>query len=268
MKNETAILNYREMLPASEIKHLVYCFWEFSIADELPTPLMHEIFPDGCVSLIYRRNKKANLDFLLSAGLTLEPMKKEVFPGDLLWGVKFAPSASRVILKMNPAKIETRPIFENNFLPHLTEGLLEKFKPCDNFENAVEIFRRKILSLEISRDETDEKISEAVELIIKTKGEIKIADAAENSGLSIRQLQRRFQKASGLTPKQFVRIQRFRASAMKLAKENAPKLVDVALEMGFTDQAHLTREFASITGRSPKSFAENVKKIGFGDLIE
>jgi AraC-like DNA-binding protein len=60
--------------------------------------------------------------------------------------------------------------------------------------------------------------------------------------LSVRQLQRRFLNATGLTPKQFARVQRWRATAIKLAGDAESKLVDCAAELGFTDQAHLSRE--------------------------
>ena len=38
--------------------------------------------------------------------------------------------------------------------------------------------------------------------------------------------------------------------------------------MGFSDQAHLTHEFSTITGRSPNSFAKNVKRIEHGKIIK
>jgi AraC-like DNA-binding protein len=41
-----------------------------------------------------------------------------------------------------------------------------------------------------------------------------------------------------------------------------------AAEMGFADQAHLTHEFSMLTGRSPNSFAEKVKRIEHGELIK
>jgi AraC-like DNA-binding protein len=85
--------------------------------------------------------------------------------------------------------------------------------------------------------------------------------------LSVRQLQRRFLNATGLTPKQFARVQRWRATAIKLAGDTESKLVDCAAELGFTDQAHLSRECASLTGRSPKSFTEKVRQIEHGNLV-
>jgi AraC-like DNA-binding protein len=268
MKQETTFLNYREIVPAPLVAHLVFYFCEFSVSEKLKKPLLHEIFPDGCVSLIYRRNKNLNTNLLLLFGLAIEPTVKEIFPGDVLWIVKFAPSASRMILQTDPAEIETRPLFDETFLPHLTKGLLKRLELCNDFESAVLIFQERLLSLKINRSDTDRITADAVKIIAETKGEIKIAELSKKLGLSVRQLQRRFQNASGLTPKQFVRTQRFHAAARRLVKENSPKLVDFAAEMGFADQSHLTHEFASITGRSPKSFAEKIKEIEYGDLLE
>ncbi|HRH42035.1 MAG TPA: helix-turn-helix domain-containing protein, partial [Pyrinomonadaceae bacterium] len=86
--------------------------------------------------------------------------------------------------------------------------------------------------------------------------------------LSTRQLERRFKASSGLSPKQFARTRRIRATAVDLVENNKQNWANRAAEIGFADQAHLTREFVSVTKRSPNSFAEKVKQIKHGNLVK
>lgn len=86
-------------------------------------------------------------------------------------------------------------------------------------------------------------------------------------GLSVRQLERRFRAAAGLTPKQFARVRRVRAAAVTLVKDEGKGWAARAAEMGFADQPHLAREFVALTGCPPAAFAEDVAEIEHGDLL-
>jgi AraC-like DNA-binding protein len=59
-------------------------------------------------------------------------------------------------------------------------------------------------------------VAEAVRRIEASDGPLPIGDLAERLEIGERQLQRRFRRAVGLTPKQFSRIRRFRACARNL----------------------------------------------------
>ncbi|CAA9415366.1 MAG: hypothetical protein AVDCRST_MAG74-2585 [uncultured Pyrinomonadaceae bacterium] len=267
MKSPETFLSYREMPSGAAVSHLVYSFWQFSVAPELKQPVTHEIFPDGCFSIFYYRNERKNFTMLGLTALSLELHKTEVFPGDVYWSARFSPAANRAILRANPAEFTSRLIFDENFLPHLTGGLLKELDECRNFGEAAAVYEKRFAAFGIASEKLDAKIIEAVRLIVSSTGEIKIAEIAEQLNLSVRQLQRRFLNATGLTPKQFARVQRWRATTIKLAGDTESKLVDCAAELGFTDQAHLSRECATLTGRSPKSFTEKVRQIEHGNLV-
>lgn len=267
MKTPDTFLSYREMPPGAAVSHLVYSFWEFSVASELKHSITHEIFPDGCFSIFYYRNEQKNFTMLGLTALSLELHKTEVFPEDVYWSARFSPAANRAVLRANPADFTSRPIFDETFLPHLTGGLLKQLNECRNFGEAAAVYEKRFAALGVTSANLDAKVVEAVRLIAARIGEIKIAEIAEQLNLSQRQLQRRFRDATGLTPKQFARVQRLRAAAIKFLGDTESKLADCAAELGFTDQAHLSRECASLTGRSPKSFTEKVREIEHGNLV-
>ncbi len=259
---------YREAAPAPEISHLIMSFWEFTVEGESSERTVHEIFPDGCISLIYHRNENFSLNTLFVSAVAFETTKAPVFDGDIFWGMRFLPSACARILGRNPLEFELEILNGSENLKHLSAGVLEKLSRCESFDEAIEVFTAQIKKLNLKTEDTDEKIAEALKLIEENPGEIKISEIARAVDLSARQLERRFKKSSGLSPKQYVRTRRIRATAVSLVEKAGDNWANRAAEMGFTDQSHLTKEFSSITGRSPNSFAESVKRIEHGNIVK
>lgn len=82
----------------------------------------------------------------------------------------------------------------------------------------------------------------------------RIRALAHSSGVSHKSFIHHFRQATGLAPKQFARMMRFRQVLDALSANPAQALVDVALQCGFSDQAHLTREFRAIAGVTPSEY--------------
>ena len=261
-------MSYREIAPSADVAPLVFSFWEFTTAHENFGSIEHEIFPDGCISLFYHRNVNFNLRRLIFSGLTLESVSAPVFPGDIYWAMRISPAAAADVLRADPAGFRTRRMAEAEEFPHLTAGLLEKLNACENFDEAIGVYENHLRKLNFGRNGNDEKVARALALIEKTSGEIRIAELAGALNLSVRQLERRFKASAGLSPKQFARTRRIRATAVDLVENNDVNWANRAAEMGFTDQAHLTHEFVSVTKRSPNSFAEKVSRIKHGNLVK
>ena len=78
---------------------------------------------------------------------------------------------------------------------------------------------------------------------------LKAEDAVRASGLSHRHLLARFRAATGLAPKQHARILRFDGALDALAQGG--DFAAIAVDAGFADQAHFTREFRELAGVTP-----------------
>ena len=258
---------YREAAPADILKPFILSFWELLVPEGEPSPISHEVFPDGCVSVFYFRSQSRGVDRLAITGIRVESIAKSVSAGDIFWGMRIAPAACRDVLRQDPRQLVGRAVADIAEFPHLTDRLLERLSAASNFDEAVEVFESVIKSLSGSLS-LDSKVGEAVSLIDQYSGEVRIDDLARQLGLSPRQLQRRFKVCTGLSPKQFARVRRFRATAVIVAETKNINWADRAAEMGFADQSHLSHEFVSVTKRSPKSFAEKFSEIEHGNLVK
>ena len=260
------LLSYREVCPPAEVAHLAYCFMEFAVVNDLPDPIPHEVYPDGCISVIYRRNQRLGLEMILLKGLSLEPFYTQVFAGDVHWGVRLLPSAAAAVLRCDPTAIKTRPVSDSQGQLDVTSGLLEKLHECEDFCEAQSVLTATLLGLNIAPEQIDPRVSAAVKLISDTNGEARVSEISRSIGISQRQLERLFKESSGITLKQFARLQRFRVTAKNIL-ENDFTWATRSAEMGFADQAHMNREISSLTNHSPRSFEQIVKKIDHRNIV-
>jgi AraC-like DNA-binding protein len=82
---------------------------------------------------------------------------------------------------------------------------------------------------------------------------VRVDRVAAELGVSSRQLQRRVGDAVGYGPKMLQRVLRFRRLQ---ALPSAP-LVELALDAGYADQAHMTAEVSRLAGVSPVRFLKD-----------
>jgi hypothetical protein len=86
-------------------------------------------------------------------------------------------------------------------------------------------------------------VSDFVEAARERRGDLRLSGPGE------RALQRASRTWLGLRPKTLLRIERARAASRALASGEAA--VDVAHDLGYSDQPHLTRELRALLGRTP-----------------
>jgi AraC-like DNA-binding protein len=80
---------------------------------------------------------------------------------------------------------------------------------------------------------------------------VSVGSLTEEAGLSARRFIELFRREVGLTPKLFARMRRLHTVLRRLQEPAHAPWVDMALEHGYFDQAHLIRDFQRFTGLAP-----------------
>ncbi len=79
-------------------------------------------------------------------------------------------------------------------------------------------------------------------------------------GLGLRALQRLFGDCVGASPKRVILGQRLLEAADRATTGAQIDWVDLALDLGFADQAHLIREFKKLVGRTPADYVRGLER--------
>jgi AraC-type DNA-binding domain-containing proteins len=87
-----------------------------------------------------------------------------------------------------------------------------------------------------------------------------VADAADRLGVSPRTLQRLTGQYVGLTPAEMIRRRRLQEAAQRVRTDPSASLAEIAAELGYADQAHLTHEFRQRLGFTPATYRGQVRQ--------
>jgi AraC-like DNA-binding protein len=94
--------------------------------------------------------------------------------------------------------------------------------------------------------------------IIRNQGSVRIGEIAHQTGLGLRQFERRFDQEIGITPKLYARIIRFEAALQRRAFSPATPWTDIAHDLGYHDQMHMVHDFTRLSGDSPDAIARHL----------
>lgn len=84
-----------------------------------------------------------------------------------------------------------------------------------------------------------------------------VSTVTDHIGLSDRRFRQLFQERVGLSPKRFLRIQRFQQVLKQVEQETTVDWADIAVTHGYFDQAHLIHDFQTFAGIAPTVYLAN-----------
>jgi len=96
-------------------------------------------------------------------------------------------------------------------------------------------------------------VESMIDAILQTNGTVSIKNVMQDDTSQRRNLERKFAKQVGTSPKQLCRAIRFQ-NTLKTILEDNKSLTDVGYENKYCDQAHFIKDFKDFTGVSPKQF--------------
>lgn len=93
-----------------------------------------------------------------------------------------------------------------------------------------------------------------VDAMRQAGGPTRVETIAKQFCVTLRQVQRLFHDYVGVPPKWVVRRYRLQETALRLASTDQASIAAIAAELGYFDQAHLTRDFRALFGCSPSEY--------------
>lgn len=226
------------------------------------------VIPDGTFGLIFVDNESALSRSLNTVSGHLPLNKTSIF-GQKTHAVHYhmSPLKSKVFgLKIKPNGI---PLFTNEI--QTIQNVFENIDALNNkalltLEAQVLEAKTVIKKIAIVENYIMQEIQKAtpdqdfklmqsmMNFIFKYKGNLRLDILIEYFNVNYKKIERLFLKYTGMPPKSYIRIIRINACIDVTKFQDKLNLTVLALDNGFFDQSHLTKEFKRITSLTPKQF--------------
>ncbi|MGZ3943787.1 MAG: helix-turn-helix domain-containing protein [Mucilaginibacter sp.] len=257
-------MQHQEFDPPEELRDVIKCFW-YNRGDFGELPSAFEVQPDGYAEIIFHFGSGCSI---LCDGL-LQPL-----PSPFMMGLLNQPIVFQTKNRLEIIGIRCFPwtVFDLLGLPTGKDGVrifehpvarlqsaLNNWVDAGRIDEAIAELRQYFI-YERSRIAAGSVLYRAGAAMTKAKGTMPVSQVAAAAHATVRTLERNFKQSSGYTVKDVSGLMRFEQVRNRLWHSPDSNLASLALELGYADQSHLSREFKRYSGTTPGAFARKTKK--------
>lgn len=258
-------LRVREYPVHTALAPYVKCVWSLESDGAIHGSARERILPDSCVELVFHfhdpyRSHFANGESALQPRsfvvgqmrrfLDIEPAGRAGFVA-----VRFRARGAYLFFRRPLSEVAAGVVDLEDLWRSRAREWTERIALATGMAARLRFIEHALLGLLRANGRTEPAVDRALELIEASRGHLRVGDLAAEIGVSGRHLTRLFQRAVGLGPKEFGRVNRFLRALQLLTDGSQRPLTDVALDCGFFDQAHFNHEFRELAGMSPGDLA-------------
>ncbi|MCE7062140.1 helix-turn-helix domain-containing protein [Dyadobacter sp. CY343] len=260
-------MEYETYQPDQELSDFVKCFWTLRVPAG-PDPQKQRIVPDGCVEMIFMlgddvRRYINETDHIIQPramilGQLTEPLCIEPTGAVDTFAVRFFPGGFIPFTTLSMPDLEnTETDLSAVFGEEDTANLKKLVVNAANTEERIQIVQTFLAQKLRDAKHIDRILRSTVDLILASKGRVPVGGILQENILKRRQLERRFSKLVGLSPKQLARIVRLQTTLQMLLSNGDSSLTSLAIENEYYDQAHFIKDFREFTGTNPNKFLKD-----------
>ncbi len=257
-------MQHQEFEPPEALRDTIKCFW-YNRRDFGQQPSDFEVMPDGYAEIIFHFGCGCSISY--NGGL--QPL-----PSPFMMGLLNQPVLFYTKDRLEIIGIRCFPwtVFDLLGLPsgkdrvHILEHPIARLHPRLNtwiqsgrIDEAVAEVKQYFLDAQ-SHIATNSMLFKAGVAMREANGTMPVSRVAAAAHATVRTLERNFKQSSGHTVKDVSALMRFEQVRNQLWLYPGSNLAGLAYELGYADQAHLSREFKRYSGTTPSAFSRKAKK--------
>ncbi len=269
-------MNYQTFKPHSDLASLVNLYWTLEVSAE-DSSQKQRIVPDGCIELAFIlgddiKRFTSEDDYILQPramvlGQTMDPFYIQPTGYVNTFAISFYPYGfanfiSEPLQNLVNKETPLHLVFEEHIAKDFEQNIImakdtnERIRITENF-----LFDR--LNDEITIDNI---VKNTIDTLLSAKGNVKINNILEQDLYNRRQLERKFLKQIGISPKQLAKVIRLQTAINLMLNDESESLTNIAYKSEYYDQSHFIKDFKEFTGVSPKQFLGN-KNMALSSLF-
>ncbi|CAM3907554.1 DNA-binding transcriptional activator FeaR [Vibrio aerogenes CECT 7868] len=247
-------LQFEIHFPQGRLSPWVQAIWS-ARTDETQPGLSRRLFADAGSGLMINSGPEIRVDNqILHDRIWFQPTQKKAHmvhlpPGTNLSGIRFHPGMGACFLSQFVSHPEPGAAALSGHFEPLIQQLRDDTHPLSRIEKMTRTLIHHL------HDEMHHPVifRQAVQMLEHAPDVRQVSQLP----LSQRQIERLFQRRIGMTPKYYQRLRRIRTVLNDLKENPHQDLARVAVEFGFSDQAHFIRECRTFTGITPKQYVKS-----------
>lgn len=255
---DPARITHQRYLPESVLAPFVEHYWCVSWDLRDRPPQLQETLPHPNVHLVVGTTDSG------IHGVQTRRFVTELAGKGRVFGVKFRPGGFYPFLRRPVASLANRTLGIAEVFGNDGIACEHDVIACADLESCISLAARLLTAHLPMPDPTVGQVADIVASIAADRTITTAEELARRSGLGLRALQRLFHGYVGASPKWVINRYRLHEAIECLAAGTVVDWTDLALTLGYYDQAHFNRDFRRLVGRSPGEFARR-EGAGAGD---
>jgi AraC-like DNA-binding protein len=242
---------YRRYTPPPPLSDFIELLWLF----ERPTPShgSERVLPTGTVELVINLRDESSDGFeAVVAGPHSRYFVMDTGEPSSVIGAHFRPGGASAFLGLPVDELHNSHVPLAALWGGRVAELRERLLAVEGVDGRLLLLERLLVAQRDCRHSRHAAVSHA--LAAFGRGQRRIADVVEETGLSSRHFIRLFSDEVGLTPKSFCRVRRFQRTVGLLHRAQDVDWADTAVTCGYYDQSHMIHDFGDIAGLSPATY--------------
>jgi AraC-like DNA-binding protein len=246
---------HRERRPATELARYVACVSVQQVFSG-SEPYTYRPVPNGSAELLCVVGGMPQV-----VGPQSGPLEHTLAPGTTVVGVRFNPGAAPSVLGVPASEVVDLSVGADELWGRSAVALGEAVAAAASPGEAAAQLEAVVVARLADAAEPDPIAMEAVRLLLPGRTR-DVTSIPSKLSISESQLRRRLQEATGFAPKVLQRMLRFQGFLALAQGYEQPsrELARLAVEAGYADQSHLTREAARLADRSPLTLLRNSER--------
>jgi len=246
--------HHARLLPSDDLSFFVEHYWIVAWDLTGQEPQTAETLPYPSIHLVIERDRSRLY------GVTSGKFVRRIEGKGRAFGIKFRPGAFYPFVKSSISAFTDKVIPLSEIFGADALALERAIVPLDDADKdqmieAAEAFLRARLP---EQDDNVRLVNDIVSCITADREITKVDTVVSRLGVGKRQMQRLFSLYVGVSPKWVIKRYRMHEAVERLAEGGAVDWPQLALDLGYFDQAHFIKEFKSMVGRSPLEYARSL----------
>lgn len=244
---------YYEFAPPPDLRDAVEALWIHQAPDV--SVVSHRVVPDAAVSLCFMGRRAPNGSAGDARLRLIGPVtRSHAFAppaGHRMESVRIKLEWCRLLLGVAPwEQVDAEPLYAD-VRPDLAMPLESRLAHTSSSGDALRVLVSFLRARREAQLRTATLLTASMESLRHGTGQPRVAELAARLGVSERHLRRLVMNETGISPRQFARIQRFHALLRSADAVPSPAWAALAFRHGYADQPHLIREVHDLAGVTP-----------------